>query len=113
MNKLIKQITWNNVANNDKIQEYVDNYAKDLNCYIVDLIVEDNNVSFTAYSRITYENLVNKLVKEHYTDSEEFAILRKAINEITDEFLIYNAYVEECKVRAKEYVAERERVING
>ena len=70
-------------------------------------------VTFTTYSDLPYEDLVNKLVRERYTDSEEFAILRKAINEKTDEYFIYNAYVEECKVRAKEFVAERERTLNS
>lgn len=66
-------------------------------------------IKYTTYSKISYEQLVNQLVKERYSDSEEFAILRKAINGITDEYLIYNAYVEECKTRAKEFIAEREK----
>ena len=69
-------------------------------------------ITYTIYLSVNYETLVNNLVRERYTESEEFAILRKAINGITDEFLNYNAYVEECKVKAKEFIAERERVVN-
>ena len=70
-------------------------------------------VTLTRYSNLPYEQLVHKLVREKYTESEEFAILRKALNEKTDEFLTYNAYVEECKVRAKEFIAEREKALNN
>lgn len=66
-------------------------------------------VYYTIYSDISYEKLVAKLVAEKYNQAEESAIQRKAImNGITDEFLIYNAYVEDCKVRAKKFIAERE-----
>lgn len=66
-------------------------------------------VYYTIYSDISYEKLVAKLVAEKYNQAEESAIQRKAImNGITDEFLIYNAYVEDCKVRAKAFIEERE-----
>lgn len=69
-------------------------------------------VTYTKYDKSSYEQLVNKLVKERYSDSDEFAILRKAINGITEEFLTYNTYVEECKVRAQAFIAERESALN-
>lgn len=82
---------------------------------IVDLGIKDGKhlkqVDYTYYSNIKYEALVNKLVREKYTDSEEFAILRKAINEKTNEYYIYNAYVEECKVRAKAFIEERNKAL--
>ena len=66
-------------------------------------------VTFTRYLTGRYELIVNRLVKEKYSDSEEFAILRKSIkNPNNDEYLIYNAYVEDCKVRAREFVNERD-----
>ena len=69
-------------------------------------------VEYTSYSMSRYETIVNRLVKEKYSDSEEFAILRKAIsNPNNDEYLIYNAYVEDCKVRARAFVNERESVL--
>lgn len=71
-------------------------------------------VNYTRYNFDTYEQLVNRLVKEKYSDSEEFAILRKAIsNPNNDEYLIYNTYVEDCKVRAREFVNERESVLGN
>lgn len=69
-------------------------------------------VTFTSYSTLSYEQLVNKLVAEKYTIQEELAIQRKAYNGLTDEFRIYNAYVEECKERAKQFIKERESVLN-
>lgn len=70
-------------------------------------------VDYTYYSPLKYEALVEKLVAEKYSVGEESAIQRKAImNGITDEFRIYNAYVEECKVKAKQFIQERESVLN-
>ena len=69
-------------------------------------------VNYTQYLMASYEKVVNKLVKEKYSDSEEFAILRKAIsNPNNDEYLIYNAYVEDCKVRAKAFIEERKSLL--
>ena len=70
-------------------------------------------VDYTYYLPITYENLVVDLIRKQYSINEELAILRKSNVETTDEFHIYNAYVEQCKARAKEFIAERERVLNG
>lgn len=70
-------------------------------------------VYYTIYSSISYEKLVAKLVREKYNADEESAIQRKAImNGVTDEFLIYNAYVEECKLQAKAFIEEREKALN-
>lgn len=66
-----------------------------------------------AYTKGQYEAKVAEMVREGYTASEEFALQRKAINAIcspavTDadssamtEYEAYNAYVEQCKQRAK------------
>lgn len=67
-------------------------------------------VSYTYYSTIKYDDLVNGMVRERYSESEEFAILRKAISGISDEYNIYNAYVENCKAQAKEFIAERDKL---
>lgn len=70
-------------------------------------------VEYTIYNMSSYETIVNQLVKEKYSDSEEFAILRKAIgNPYNAEYIEYNAYVENCKVRAKEFIEERNEVLN-
>ena len=94
-------------------EKQVERFCKQLNLVYTNLQIHDGYVTFDTYSKLPYDNIVNKLVKERYSDSEEFAILRKAINGITDEYRIYNAYVEECKVRAKDFIVERERVVNG
>ena len=89
---------------------HVEMYCKNNNLVYANLQIHNDYVTFDGYSNASYDEFVNKLVKERYSDSEEFAILRKAINGITDEYLIYNAYVEDCKVRAKEFIAEREKL---
>lgn len=67
-----------------------------------------------AYTKEEYDNKVAELVRERYTASEEFAIQRKAINAAfspsvasadntaLQEYQAYNAYVEQCKQRAKD-----------
>lgn len=113
MKNLIKNVFWNNVKySNEEIKIIIENYAKDFNVYTANLVIDNGNVSFTTYSKISYEALVNKLVKERYSDSEEFAILRKALTEKTNEFYIYNAYVEECKTQAKAFIEERNKALN-
>lgn len=67
------------------------------------------------YSKSDYDAKVAELVRQRYSESEEAGIQRKMINTITapqvcsadeaaryvQEYEIYNAYVEECKVRAR------------
>ena len=58
-----------------------------------------------------YEELVNKMVREKYSESEEFAILRKTINNPSNEqFIEYNNFVEQCKLQVKAFIAERSKV---
>lgn len=64
------------------------------------------------YTKAQYDAKVEELIRERYTDSEEFALQRKMINATStperadnravEEYEAYNAFVEECKVRAKE-----------
>ncbi len=68
------------------------------------------------YTRAEYEARVAALVRERYTEAEEFALQRKAINRATTpatatiedadaamaEYEAYNLYVEQCKARAKD-----------
>lgn len=83
------------------------------------------------YTKTEYDAKVAELVRERYRADEEFAIQRKMIGVMTtpsplseaadadsapadsaailDEFQAYNAYVEQCKARAKDaglYAAE-------
>ena len=113
MEKFIKQRTRLvklETNDNNLIKTKLNKYTKSID-KVEDLGVENNKyvkqVTYTYYLPIKYEQLVNKLVREKYSDSEEFAILRKALTEKTNEFYIYNAYVEECKLQAKQFIQER------
>lgn len=73
------------------------------------------------YTKEQYDAKVAELVRERYSASEEFAIQRKRINAMLApmplsgdvdgpspaivEYDQYNAYVEECKARAKEQLS--------
>ena len=66
------------------------------------------------FTKSEYDAKVAELVREKYTESEEFAIQRKAINEAFSpstasadssamtEYREYNSFVEECKQKAKD-----------
>ena len=112
MKKLTQNITWNNVqGTQEQIKGYVNNYARDFNVYVTNLVITNGNVSFTTYSKISYNDLVVSLIRKKYPVNEEFAILRKAINGITDEYTTYNTYVEQCKAKAKEWVTNRDKIL--
>lgn len=65
------------------------------------------------YTKSEYDTKVAELVRGKYSESEEFALQRKAINaafspSVTDadsmaleEYQAYNTYVDECKLKAK------------
>ncbi|MGM9971352.1 MAG: hypothetical protein ACI35W_03005 [Anaeroplasmataceae bacterium] len=55
----------------------------------------------TEYVEIEYKNLVIKLIREKYSMDDEIAIIRQQTTK-AEEFETYNAYVEECKAKAKE-----------
>lgn len=63
-----------------------------------------------TFTKAEYDAKVSELVRERYSDNEEFAIQRKYLNtingnpdaEAVEEYNAYNAYVEDCKVRAKD-----------
>lgn len=79
-----------------------------------------------AYNEADYEAQVAALVRERYTADDEFALQRKAINlaftpmtlsedvaeKTRDEYAEYNAYVEQCKVRAREMLSEGKNNLN-
>ena len=54
------------------------------------------------WASIPYEEAVNAKIRERYSESQEFAILRQR-DEKPEEYAEYYAYCEECKafVRAK------------
>ena len=69
-------------------------------------------VEYTIYNMSSYETIVNQLVKEKYSDSEEFALINKGIaNYNNEEYLEYRTYVEQCKTEAKAFIEERKSII--
>lgn len=59
------------------------------------------------YTRQEYEEKVSELIREKYSLNEELAILRQR-DEKPEKYAVYNAFAEECKVRAKEQLNSRE-----
>jgi hypothetical protein len=51
---------------------------------------------------LTYEERVEILIRQRYSISAEFAILRQRDTK-PEEFAEYNAYAEQCKIEAKNY----------
>lgn len=69
-----------------------------------------------SYTKEEYDNKVAELVRTKYSESEEFAIQRKAINaafsanrESLEEYAAYNAFVEECKQQAKTILSQNDK----
>ena len=54
------------------------------------------------WQSVSYDDAVNAKIRERYTESQEFAILRQK-DEKPEEYNAYYAYCEECKdfVKAK------------
>lgn len=52
------------------------------------------------WASIPYDEAVNAKIRERYTESQEFAILRQR-DEKPTEYAEYYAYCEECKVFVK------------
>lgn len=50
---------------------------------------------------VSYDEAVNAKIRERYTESQEFAILRQR-NEKPEEFIEYYEYCEQCKKAVKE-----------
>ena len=70
-------------------------------------------IMYTKYSDISYDDLVNGMIRDKYSESQEFAILRKAMVNVTDEYNEYNTFAEQCKLEAKEWIAKRDSLIGG
>lgn len=52
------------------------------------------------WASIPYDEAVNAKIRERYTESQEFAILRQK-DEKPEEYATYYAYCEECKAFVK------------
>lgn len=92
-----------------------DTYVKSIIILSSDTIDNYEEVaSIPPYTKEEYDKKVAELVRERYTESEEFAIQRKMINvmltpatvysfgndNIVAEYNAYNYYVNECKDKA-------------
>ena len=113
MNNLKNNVIWNNIkVTEEQIKDYINVYCTNKNVYCINLVISNGNVSFTTYSKITYERLVNKLVKEKYSDSEEFALINKGIEDNNnDEYIEYRNFVANCKKIAREFIEERQTLL--
>lgn len=54
---------------------------------------------------IDYDDAVNAAIREKYTESQEFAILRQR-DVKPEEYAVYNDYCEKCKLEIKAKIAE-------
>lgn len=52
---------------------------------------------------LSYEELVNDFIRERYSASDEFAVIRQK-DEKPEEFEAYYSYCEECKLRARQII---------
>ena len=57
------------------------------------------------WASIDYDEAVNAEIRNRYTESQEFAILRQR-DEKPDEYAEYYAYCEQCKNFVKEKIAQ-------
>lgn len=99
------------VADNGYIHKLgTDTYVKAIIMLPSDTILDFEEVAeIPSYTKTEYDDKVAQLVRERYTESEEFAIQRKALNAFfsdnqekdLSEYNQYNTFVEECKQQAK------------
>ena len=66
--------------------------------------IEEMKANAPQPPALTYEERVNSAIRERYTVSQEFAILRQR-DEKPEEFKEYYNYCEACKAKAKEETA--------
>ena len=62
------------------------------------------NISVSPYYGLNYEDIVVELIRQKYTINDELAILRQKDTKAS-EFLFYNSFCEECKLRAKDILS--------
>lgn len=109
--ELRKVITWTDVqGTNEQIKDYVEYYCGANNLYYSNLTINGKNVSFTTYSKASYEYLTKKLIREKYSQEDELKIHRETFNNPSNpEFTEYNNYIEDCKVQARAFIEERKK----
>ena len=78
--------------------------ASDIDKY-EEILIED----IPPYSYEDYKKEIIKLIREKYDQNDEFAILRKSKADNMEEYNEYNTFVEDCKIKAKENLWQRNR----
>ena len=68
-----------------------------INNEVVDIEVNDQPLA----PQISYDELVEQLIRERYTLGQEIARLRQKDTK-PEEFAEYDSYAEQCKARAKQ-----------
>ena len=69
-------------------------------------------VEFTRYNMSKYNDITNDLIREKYSDSEEFALINKGIaDNNNDEYIEYRNFVANCKKIAREFIEERQTLL--
>lgn len=77
-------------------------------------LLEDGKylVEYTRYNMDSYNDIVNSLVKEKYSDSEEFALINKGIADNNNaEYIEYRNFVANCKEIARAFIDERQALL--
>lgn len=67
---------------------------------ITEMELQQKEAEKEYLSTLSYDELVNIKIREKYTESQEFAILRQK-DEKPEEYKEYYQYCEECKEKAK------------
>lgn len=63
-----------------------------------------------VYSCLSYKMIIKTLIREKYDIDDELSIHRQRDTK-PEEFAEYNEYVEACKLQAKAFIAERDKVL--
>lgn len=90
----------------EKIKVWDNGIIRDLTDEELAEFEEQNEVDIPQEDTVSYDELVNLKIRERYTESQEFAILRQK-DEKPQEYAEYYKYCEECK----EYVKERKNIL--
>lgn len=67
----------------------------------INLYEEIAIVDIPPYTKAQYKAAIIKLIRQRYDQDDENGILRQRDTK-PDEFAAYNAYAEQCKIKAKE-----------
>ena len=90
-----------------RLESFIENKKDVKYTYLPD--TEEYYVVWKQYSNLSYDDIVNNMVREKYSQSQENCMFRKGIvNPLNEEFVEFNTYVEECKRLAKLFIEERD-----